>query len=132
MVCRYRWRLAKQRAAQSYKGNGHGPPGGELLTPVKPPRISYDYEINSGSLVHQNGFKTHHAHHGKGGGGDSNTADNPDLILETNNTSNYQVIKRNTNLKVTKLLKFRQKWYPRDFRYIYFHWGLKRKSNDKG
>ncbi|OXA38001.1 Leucine-rich repeat-containing protein 4B [Folsomia candida] len=86
----YRWRLAKQRAAQSYKGNGHGPPGGELLTPVKPPRISYDYEINSGSLVHQNGFKTHHAHHGKGGGGDSNTADNPDLILETNNTSNYQ------------------------------------------
>jgi hypothetical protein len=95
---RYRWRLAKQRAAQSYKGNnGHGPSGPELLTPVKPPRISYDYEINAGSLVHQNGFKsnhhTHNHHHHKGGDSSPTTAtENPDLILETNNTGgNYQV-----------------------------------------
>jgi hypothetical protein len=50
-------------------------------TPVKPPRLNY--EINPGSLV-ANGFKSNNK------GGDS-TTDNPDLILETNNSGTYQV-----------------------------------------
>jgi len=58
-------------------------------TPQKPPRLSY--EINPGTLV-ANGFKTSGSssanHHNKG---EVNPTDNPDLIMETNNSSTYQV-----------------------------------------
>ena len=57
----------------------HKPP--EILatsTPIKPPRINYD--INPGSLV-PNGYSKTKA----------DSTDNPDLILETNNSGSYQV-----------------------------------------
>lgn len=79
------WRKIRAR-------RNHKPP--EILatsTPVKPPRLNYDGNSTSPTSQHQihhnnlpNGFSKNKI---------DSTTDNPDLILETNNSGSYQVRK---------------------------------------